>query len=1011
MALLRHLLLAAAFAAAVVGAALQPARAALQASPAWWGASAAASSTWHYRVPVTVPAGTVANATAVFNVDFSALLASLGVSGTFDATSPRVVDANGAVVPRQEYTESVYNGATDTTAGRGEVRFLATSNATTYWLYFDITANGTKGAGAGITAIGGNFENSGLAPGTNTTAPAGWTLTRQAGAIDSQIRPSENPSVSADGTTVGNGASPRTVDGTPRTGQYSYLVGARSGDETATGTNRIVLSRTLTVPATNPGVLRIRYRVQGWDSNENGQTQYDYLSAVIVDGGTTANIIGPAANNYTTLPFAPNKGTAQASNRDSGYGQYNGFDTNTSGAHEDGMTVARGAQPWWEATVNLAAYAGDTITLRFSTSHTVQYRSWWHLDDIEWSVVNGTVGTPQGFGAALELPSAATPTHYPTDRLVVRARLDAVGETGSVVADLYRPDGTLAKAGILLYNDGTHGDATAGDALWSNNGSVAAQTTYTFGAADPAGTWSLVLRGADASNAASGQPAGLVRVPGQPVTPVNGTNFSNVDTQVLTFSPFMSISGKVYQDSNRNGAFDTGEPAAAGTYVKLVQGATVQVATPDAGGSYSFTGLRAGSFTVLQSANNLTSDTTPGVPAGMVQSEPTAGGSHAITLAGGVSATANFGQQTLGSRVSGRVFADSGAGNVTALDGVQAGSEPPLAGITVSLLDGGGNVLGTALTRGDGQFDVGIPTAAAGTPVTLSIPAVSGHALGRLVAGSTGGTVSLPARSLAFTPVAGTDYPGVVFSLLPASTLVQGQVKTVQPGGAAAYAHRFTAGANGTVTFALASQPPGALPAWNAVLYRDASCNGVVDGADAPLQGSVALQAGESVCLVVRDLVPQSASIGMSNQHQLSATLVVTEGAGYAWPAVVNLDVTTVGAESGAGLTLTKAVRNLTTGSAWDTAGQALPGQTLQYRLSFRNDTASPITTMQVHDFLPAYAVFVGAACGSMPAGLACSVTQSPSAGATTGAIRWTFTGALAPGAAGEVTFDWTLMN
>ncbi|HYE41424.1 MAG TPA: hypothetical protein VEB23_15910, partial [Ramlibacter sp.] len=129
------------------------------------------------------------------------------------------------------------------------------------------------------------------------------------------------------------------------------------------------------------------------------------------------------------------------------------------------------------------------------------------------------------------------------------------------------------------------------------------------------------------------------------------------------------------------------------------------------------------------------------------------------------------------------------------------------------------------------------------------------------------------------------------------------------------------------------------------------------------------------------------------------------------WPAVVNLDVTTVGAESGAGLTLTKAVRNLTTGSAWDTAGQALPGQTLQYRLSFRNDTASPITTMQVYDFLPAYAVFVGAACGSMPAGLACSVTQSPAAGATTGAIRWTFTGALAPGTAGEVTFDWTLMN
>lgn len=1008
---LRCVLLASAFVAVVVTGALQPARAEQRASPAWWGATSTASSTWHYRVPLTLSAAPPVNATAVFNVDFAGLLAQMGVNGTLDVQSPRVVDAAGTQVPTQEFTDAVYNGDTDPVGnGRGEIRFLTTSTATTYWLYFDITANGTKPSNA-AAAIDGNFENAGTVQ-SNTVAPRGWTVTRAASAIDSQVRGSESVSVTTNGSDVVGGTT-RTVDGTPSTGQYSFLLGARSNNESADVTDVVVLTRTIVVPATSPGVLRFRYRVQGWDSGENNVTNnYDYLAGAIVNGTTTTYFMGPQANNYTTYPFAPNKGSGQSTGTQSGYGQFNGFDMDENGNHRSGMTVTRNSQPWWTVTVNLAPYAGRTITLRFSTRHTTQYRSWWHIDDVEWSVVEGTVGTPQGFGASLELPSAAAATQYPGDVLAIRARLDAAGKTGAVVADLLRPDGTTARSGILLYNDGTHGDATSGDALWTNTGGVAAQPTYTFGAGDPAGTWTLVLRAADSSTAASGQPAGLIREPGQPVTPVNGTNFSNVDVQTFTFSPFMSISGKAYRDSNRNGTLDSGEPAASGVYVKLVQaGAVLQVATPDAGGNYSFTGLRAGSFTVLQSVNNNTTDMAPSVPSGWIQSEPVSGGSHAVVLAGGVSATANFGQYPVGSRVSGRVFADTGAGGATALDGVQGASEPPLAGLTITLRDGGGGTLATAVTRGDGQFDLPIPSEAAGTPLTVLIPAVTGHDLARLGVGSTGGTASLPGRTVVFTPAAATDYTGIVASLLPVSTLVQPQAKTVLPGGVAAYPHRFDADANGTVSFSLASAPPATLPGWSAIVYRDNDCNGVIDGADAPLTSAVAVQAGNAVCVVVRDLVPQSASINMANQHQLSASFVVTQGAGFTAAPQVNVDVTTVGASTGSGLTLVKAVRNLTTGTGFGPAGQALPGQSLQYRITFRNDTAFPITNVVVNDFLPAYSVFQGAACGTMPAGLTCAVATAPAVGAATGPLQWNFSGALAPGASGEVTFDWTLSN
>lgn len=1008
---LRTLLLLLALAAALWTAALQPARAALRTAPAWWGAGPTASSTWHYRVPLTLASAPPVNATAVFNVDFAALLAQLGVNGTLDVLSPRVVDGAGTLVPTQEFTDAVYNGVTDAVGdGQGEIRFLTTSTATTYWLYFDITANGTKPSNA-AAAIDGNFENAGTVQ-NNTVAPRGWTVVRLASAVDSQVRGSENPSVTTNGSNVVGNAT-RTVDGTPSSGQYSFLLGARTANESADATSVVVMSRTITVPATAPGVLRFRYRVQGWDSGENNVADnYDYLAGAIINGATTTFFMGPQANNYSTYPFAPNKGSGQSTATVSGFGQFNGFDMDENGTHRAGMTVTRNSQPWWTVSVDLAPYAGRTITLRFTTRHTTQYRSWWHLDDIEWSVVNGTVGTPQGFGADLELPSAATPTQYPGDVLAIRARLDAVGRTGFVVADLLRPDGTTARSGILLYNDGTHGDSTTGDALWTNTGGVAAQPTYTFGAADPAGTWTLVLRAADNSTAASGQPAGLVREAGQPVTPVNEANFSNVAVQAFTFSPFMSISGKAYRDSNRNGALDGGEPAATGVFVKLVQGgAVLQVATPDGAGNYSFTGLRAGSFTVLQSVNNNTTDMTPSVPAGWIQSEPVPGGSHAVVLAGGVSATANFGQYPAGARISGRVFADTGAGGATALDGVQGASEPPLAGLTITLRDGGGSTLATAQTRGDGQFDLPIPSEAAGTALTVVIPAVTGHDLGRLAAGTTGGAVSLPARTLVFTPAAGTDYTGVVASLLPVSTLVQPQAKTVPPGGVAAYPHRFNADANGTVTFALSSSPPASLTTWAAVLYRDNDCNGTIDGADAPLAASVAVSAGGTVCVVVRDLVPQSASINMANQHQLSATFVVTQGAGFTAAAQSNLDLTTVGAATGSGLTLVKAVRNLTTGTAFGTGGQALPGHALQYRITFRNDTAFPITDVVVNDFLPAYSVFQGAACGPMPSGLACTVTTAPAVGAATGALQWNFSGSLAPGAAGEVTFNWTLSN
>ena len=547
------------------------ARADLRASPAWFNAS------WHYRVPISVPAASGVNSTNVVDVDFAALLTQLGISGSYDTNSWRVTRADGTtLVASQEWTDAVYAGATDATGNsRGELRFLAQdAGAQTYWLYFDITANGAKAANP-QTPINGNFE----VGGTGTAMPTGWTLTTTAG-FDAQIRPSETPSVTTDGTTVGNGTPPITTDGTPLSGGFSYLMGARSANEPGTTTfPAVTLTKTITVPATGAtGNLVVRYRPEGWDSGANGSTSFDYIRIAIVVGATTTELVGPTAGNYTTRPFSPNLGGNQAANNQSGYGQYNGWDTGTNGTHRSGMTAARGSQPWWTLTSSLAAYAGQTITLRISTSHTNVYRSWFHIDDVEWSRQTATItnGNVQAFGANVTAPndtSSTTASQYQVSQtLAIRAQVQAT--TSAVRADVVNPSGTVVAAGVILYDDGTHGDASSGDRIFTNDGSVAANPTYTFGAGDAqSAAWLVRVFARDSSTSTIGATAGHVHIPGAANTPQDQAHFWNIDDQVFSLAKVnlvMVKSSNTFSDPVNGTTNPKSIPGAVKTYTITV---------------------------------------------------------------------------------------------------------------------------------------------------------------------------------------------------------------------------------------------------------------------------------------------------------------------------------------------------------------------------------------------------------------------------------------------------------
>ena len=534
-------------------------------TPLWYDVNAVTTlPDWHYRVPINIPAGASIGSTIRLDVDFAALLATLGVNGVFDPNSWRVVRSNGALAAVQEFTDRVFAGATDAAGNsRGEVRFvLQDTGSVTYYLYFDVTANGAKPANT-QTPINGNFEIGA----TGTASPVGWNaLVKATATYDAEMRASETVSVTGVPAPI-DGVPTRNTDGTPDSGAFAYLMGNRSATATAAGAPGATLSRTITVPATNPGTITFRYRPEGWDTGN-----FDPIRIDLVNGAGTVlvEMVGPTAGSYATKPFGPNNGNAQASNTTSGYRQYNGFDCTLTGTHLLGMTVPCSSEPWFTVTQSLAAYAGTTITFRMRVFSDAADKSWYHLDNVEWSVVAATLGAPEGFGVNITAPVAGS-NFAPGQIVPITAAVDAgpTAATNPVTVSVLDNSGAIIQSGITLFNDATHGDAVAGDSIWSNNGSVPAQPGFIVPLSAVTSTgWTMRVFARDATNSTVSAQNGLIRGPGSGAAAETQANFWNIDD--VTFN----IQGAAITIAKSSTIIS--DPSNGVTNPKMIPGATVR---------------------------------------------------------------------------------------------------------------------------------------------------------------------------------------------------------------------------------------------------------------------------------------------------------------------------------------------------------------------------------------------------------------------------------------------------
>jgi len=164
---------------------------------------------------------------------------------------------------------------------------------------------------------------------------------------------------------------------------------------------------------------------------------------------------------------------------------------------------------------------------------------------------------------------------------------------------------------------------------------------------------------------------------------------------------------------------------------------------------------------------------------------------------------------------------------------------------------------------------------------------------------------------------------------------------------------------------------------------------------DTVIAGPITVTAGEQVCIVVRQDVPPNAAVGAQNTTTVTADFTYANAAPGLTSSISRTDVTT---SASSGLELTKSVDKTT----------ARSGEIITYTVTYKNISTEPLNTFVINDTTPAFTTFVSAATGAFPNNLTAVNLTQPAPGAT-GAIKWTFTGSLAPGSSGTVTFQVTV--
>ena len=295
-------------------------------------------------------------------------------------------------------------------------------------------------------------------------------------------------------------------------------------------------------------------------------------------------------------------------------------------------------------------------------------------------------GNPNSIAVVVPAGGSSTQNNFVDDRpasIGDRVFLDAnkngqqdAGEAGvgGVTVNL------LNAAGNIVSTQTTNGN---GDYLFSNLDAG----TYSVQFVKPTNQdFTTANTGADGTDSDANQATGSTGT----YTLVSGETNRTVDAGLVDKPvPTGSLTGKVLEDRDNNGSGDT--PIAGVTVVlKNAAGQVVGTATTGADGTYTFSNVPAGNYTVEQTnlpGYNDVGDKDGGNP-----------NSLAATVPAGGTSTGNDFVDDRTAELGDRVFLDSNK------NGQQDVGEAGIGGVTVNLLNAAGNVVSTQTTNGNGDY-------------------------------------------------------------------------------------------------------------------------------------------------------------------------------------------------------------------------------------------------------------------------------------------------------------------
>jgi uncharacterized repeat protein (TIGR01451 family) len=473
------------------------------------------------------------------------------------------------------------------------------------------------------------------------------------------------------------------------------------------------------------------------------------------------------------------------------------------------------------------------------------------------------------------------------------------------------------------------------------------------------------------------------------------------------------IYGTVYNDTNHNSNLETTE---GGTGLSLcakliLGGVVVDVGTVDpVTGDYVVSHPAQGTYSIVIDSDNCvvgTTDMTPTIPAGWIGTEAPTQVRTGIVVP--INQKAVFDQDFglfNGIKLTGTVFQDDGGGG-TANDGIQTGTEAGIGGVVVQAQSASclGSICDSTTTDAVGDYVLYVPASVAtagGTDVEIVELSAAGYISTGGSPGTTGGTYDRPSDTTTFsfaTAEIGTTYTDVDFADVPVNTFIANGAQTALPGTVVFYAHTFTPGTAGSVTFSSSEAPSPVVTGWSSVIYRDDNCNGILDGTTETTvlisTTSIPTTEGVPICIITKVFIPAAAPTGAQDVTTVTAEFTYTNASPALLTTHTVTDLTTVGTPTSAGLILFKEVDK----------ASALPDETLAYTLTYTNNSSEPLNGLVITDATPAHTTFVSnSATCTPPSGMTCTIVQ-PNGGAT-GGVTWTLTGSLAPGASGTVTYS-----